>query len=108
MLVNGSEGVRGLKMSPDGKYVYASTRGENSTLSIFQVEKDGRIFRKQVIPVTHWPRDFNISPDGKFLLVAGARSNEIELYTINPENGELVASGVKASLPGPTCILFIP
>jgi 6-phosphogluconolactonase len=104
------EGARypgAIRIDPDGKYVYASTRGENSTLSIFQVETDGRIFRKQVIPVTHWPRDFNIHPSGKFLLVAGEKSGRLQMFKIDSESGLLLFSESKFKLTSPGCILYL-
>jgi len=97
-----------IRVHPGGKYVYASTRGENSTLTAFEIEKYGTIFRVQVVEdVPGWPRDFNIDPSGNVLLVAGERSDEIELFRIDQETGKLSKSNLKLDLPAPGCILFI-
>ncbi len=104
----GNKQSAAVRVHPNGKYVYASNRDDVSNLAVFKTEENGGITQIQLVDeIPYWPRDFNISPDGKFLLVAGARSNEIELYTINQESGLLEATGVKTSLPGPTCILFV-
>jgi 6-phosphogluconolactonase len=97
-----------IRVHPDGKYIYASTRGENSSLTAFELEEYGTIFRVQVVEeVPGWPRDFNIDPSGNILLVAGERSHEIEMYRIDRETGKLAETHVKLNLPAPGCILFI-
>jgi 6-phosphogluconolactonase len=105
---SGNKQSAAVRIHPGGQTIYASNRDDVSNLAVFRKEEDGGISRIQMISdIPIWPRDFNITPDGKFLVVAGARSNEIELYIINPESGLLDATGIKTSLPGPTCILFI-
>jgi len=97
-----------IRVHPNGGYVYASTRGENSCISVFRVGEDGEFYRIQVVEdVANWPRDFNIDPSGQFLLAAGEKSNEIELYRIDKETGKLSPSSSKFSLSSPGCILFI-
>lgn len=97
-----------IRIHPNGKYLYASTRGEKSTLTVFEIEDYGNIFRSQVVEdVPGWPRDLNIDPSGSILLAVGRRSNEIEMFRIDPETGKLSATGVKMELPSPGCILFI-
>lgn len=96
-----------IRISPDGNFLYASTRGEHSKISVFKVEADGKIFRIQETEVTHWPRDFNMHPSGKFLLAAGERSGIIELYHIDRESGLMEKADSELMLPSPGCILFV-
>ncbi len=97
-----------VRVHPNGKYIYASNRDDVSNLAVFKKEGNGGITPIQLVhEIPYWPRDFNITPDGKFLVVAGARSNEIELFQVDGTTGMLSKTGAKASLPGPTCILFI-
>jgi 6-phosphogluconolactonase len=96
-----------IRISPDGGFVYASTRGEHSKVSAFRVETDGRLNRIQETEVTHWPRDFNLHPSGKFMLVAGERSGIIELYHIDRESGKMEKEEAELKLPAPGCILFL-
>ena len=51
------------------------------------------------------PRDFNITPDGKFLLGGFQDSNELILYAIDPLNGQLSEIERTAS-NSPTAVLF--
>lgn len=98
-----------VRVHPGGRYVYASTRGENSCISVFEIKGDRSLSRIQVMEgVPAWPRDFNLDPSGKIMLVAGERSDEIRLYKINPENGMLTEGEALLRLPAPANILFLP
>ncbi|MCK5136408.1 MAG: lactonase family protein [Bacteroidales bacterium] len=104
----GSKYPAAVRMHPNGKYVYASTRGDFSSIAVFRVENDGAATRIQVVKdVPEWPRDFNIEPDGSFLLVAGQRSDEIQLYRIDRKTGLLTSTEHTINVPAPACILFI-
>lgn len=97
-----------VRVHPNGKYVYASTRGENSCISTFEINKDGSLTRIQVMEqVPNWPRDFNLDPSGNFMLVAGERSDDIRLYLIDSESGILTETESRLQIPAPASILFI-
>ena len=97
-----------VRVHPKGKFVYASTRGENSCISTFEIKENRTISRIQVMEqVPNWPRDFNLDPSGKFMLVAGERSNEIRLYKINPLTGFLTETSGVLELPAPANVLFL-
>jgi len=96
-----------VRVHPNGKYVYASTRGENSCISAFEIREDGRVSRIQVMEqVPNWPRDFNLDPSGKLMLVAGERSHDIRLYRVDPLTGLLSETNAGLELPAPANILF--
>ena len=97
-----------VRVHPNGKYVYASTRGENSCISAFEIREDGRVSRIQVMEqVPNWPRDFNLDPSGKIMLVAGERSDDIRLYKVDPKTGLLSETQLSYELPAPANILFV-
>ncbi|MEA3462729.1 MAG: beta-propeller fold lactonase family protein, partial [Bacteroidota bacterium] len=97
-----------VRVHPNGKYVYASTRGENSCISTFEIKEQGTVSRIQVMEqVPNWPRDFNVDPSGKYMLVAGERSNEIRLYMIDAETGLLSETSSTVELNAPASVLFI-
>jgi len=97
-----------VRVHPNGRFVYASNRSGESCLTVFRIIDGGGIEQVQVLKnVPAWPRDFNITPDGNYIVLAGARANELALYRVDPGNGRLSPTGNKANLPGPICILFI-
>jgi 6-phosphogluconolactonase len=104
---DGNRQSAAVRVSADGKYVYASNRSEVSNLAVFSVAEDGSLKRIQVVDgVPYWPRDFDLTPDGKYLLVAGARVDLIEAYRIDPETGELSETGITLRVPSPISIVF--
>lgn len=97
-----------VRVHPNGNFLYASTRGENSCITTFEINNDRSVVRLQVMEqVPNWPRDFNLDPSGRLMLVAGERSDEIRLYTIDPEEGLLTATESIAKLPAPASVLFV-
>ncbi|MBI9059343.1 MAG: lactonase family protein [Labilibaculum sp.] len=94
-----------IRISRDGKFLYGSNRGHNS-IAIYEVQKDGslKLLRHEPTRGDH-PRNFSLSPDDKFLLVANKNANNIVCFERNLETGLLTfVDEIKA--PSPVCILF--
>jgi len=105
---NGNKQGAAVRMHPNGKFVYATNRDEVSSLAVFSQTSNGGIEQSQLVTgVPYWPRDFNLSPDGKFLVLAGARVDELALYTVDAQTGKVSETPARLSLPGPICIRFI-
>ncbi|MBL9209854.1 MAG: lactonase family protein [Opitutaceae bacterium] len=96
-------------MHPGGRFVYFSNRGHD-TVSVFRVNPATAAAEViQVQPVRGaFPRNINLSPDGGWLLAAGADSNTVSVHKVDPQAGELTyqTKGV-INVPGPICILFL-
>ncbi len=95
-----------IHLSPDGKFLYGSNRGEN-TIVIFSVDENSGhlslVGRESV--QGDWPRNFTLSPDGNHLLVANQRSNNITVFKRNTENGNLEYTG-QFEVGAPVCLVF--
>jgi 6-phosphogluconolactonase len=93
-----------------GRFVYASNRG-NDTVTVYRADPATSALNViQVQPVRGaFPRNINLSPDGGWLLAAGADSNTVAVHKVNPTTGELTyqTKGV-INVPAPICILFVP
>ena len=62
----------------------------------------------QVQPIRGaFPRNINLTPDGQWLLAAGADSNTVAVHRVDPKTGELTyqTRGV-INVPAPICIVF--
>lgn len=97
-----------IKISPEGRYVYVSNRGHDS-IGIYRVNSvDGRLAL-----VSHasaggsWPRDFELDPSGRLLVVANQESGNLVLFQRDTETGKLSASKSELLLPSPTCVKFL-
>jgi 6-phosphogluconolactonase len=104
----GNKQSAAIRVHPNGKFVYASNRSDRGNLAVFRIKENGSVKRIQVVEeVPFWPREFNIDPSGRYLMVAGERSNKIELYQIDRVSGTLSATGISMGIRAPACILFI-
>lgn len=103
----GANGAAEIKLSKDGKFLYASNRGDANSIALFQVAKDGTLQKNAVYDVLGKnPRNFNFSPNGKFLLVGNQSSNEIVVFTVDQTLGTLSDSGKRIAVVAPVCLLF--
>ncbi|MEY3444689.1 MAG: hypothetical protein RLZZ519_2970, partial [Bacteroidota bacterium] len=81
-----------IHLSPDGRFLYASNRGENeNTLAIFSVESlTGRLtFVAHQSTLGNHPRNFCISPNGRFLIVANQVTGNVVVFRRNSNTGLL-------------------
>lgn len=98
-----------IHLSPDGNFLYATNRGDANTIAVFSVDALGKIVLRKIIPSGgKGPRNFAISPDGKFLLVAHQYTNDITIFTRDAESGLLKDTAKKVELCAPVCLLFAP
>ena len=99
-------GVRHLTFHPDGKYLYASHRLESDGISIFRILDGGSALEFLAYEKTgRHPRNFRISPDGRFLFCACRDSDRIDIYEIR--EGLLYPSGIPSiPISQPVCIEF--
>lgn len=97
-----------IHVSPDGKFVYASNRGDANEISIFSIAKNGKLTqvgRQSVLGKT--PRNFVIDPTGRFLLAANQDTNDIIIFKRDLETGLLTPTGEKIEVDRPVCLKFI-
>lgn len=95
-----------IHMSSDGKFLYASNRGDNS-IAIFAVNTENGSLNLIAHVETRGigPRNFSLSPDENFLLVANQYSNNVVSFKRDKKTGLLnFADQIKAF--SPVCIFF--
>ena len=54
------------------------------------------------------PRNFHITPDGRFLLAANQNSDNIVSFRIDRDSGGLEYTGHEAAVPAPVCLKLAP
>ncbi len=95
-----------IRLSPDENFVYASGRNQ-SCIVCLKVEKEGVLAVVQTISSGGInPRDFNITNDGHWLIVANQDTNNLVSYRRNIENGILEATEHSISIGNPVCVQF--
>jgi 6-phosphogluconolactonase len=96
-----------IRIDRAGRFVYASNRGPD-TLAVFaRNAADGTLSQVEVVPCGgRQPRNFNLSPDGRWLVCANRASNSITVLQIDPRSGRLRLIPSRAELNQPICVLF--
>lgn len=93
---------------PNGKFVYGSNRGHNS-IAVFTLAADApklTLVEREPTGGDH-PRNFRLSPDGKFLIVANMNTGNLVFFRIDAETGALAPSGTVLEVPRPMCVRFL-
>ena len=103
---NGYPGSADIHISPDGKFLYASNRGDANNIAIFKIS-DGTgmltsVGFQSVLGKT--PRNFIIAPSGNFLFVANQDSDEIVVFNRDMTSGMLTDSGQRLSVKKPVSL----
>jgi len=97
-----------IKIHPNGEFLYASNRGEINEILAFRIGENGELIKVGAYSSQgETPRDFEIDPSGRFMLVANQDTNTIVTYEIDQETGELIDTGNIEEVPTPVCIKFL-
>ncbi len=94
-----------IRISNDDRFLYTSTRGYDKIIS-FEISPDGKQLAKiqETDCMGKDPRDFNITPDGKYMVVAN-QSGDVSLFEIC-KDGTIKFTGKTFSAPGALCVLI--
>lgn len=112
LLPNGIKGrstAADVHVSPNGKFLYTSNRGHKDgyhCISVFKILESGKLQSLgYVTEGINQPRNFSLSPDGKFLLVANQYGNNIIVFNVK-EDGMLQLTGHAIEVSMPACLKF--
>ncbi|MFF4957066.1 lactonase family protein [Streptomyces sp. NPDC001222] len=92
----------GIVASPDGRFVWTATRGQD-LLSVLAVEGDGLRLTATVPCGGVWPRAIALSEG--FLYVANERSGGVTWFALDQETG-LPRRGGSVEAPAASCVVF--
>lgn len=112
-----------IHISPDGKFLYGSNRFVDAgnkngvfaptntidTIVIYSIDqKTGKLTYIGNEPVLgKVPRNFMITPNGKFVLVANQETDNITIFKRDAKSGKLSPTGKKIEVPVPVCLKMV-
>jgi 6-phosphogluconolactonase len=96
-----------IRIHPSGRFLYCGNRGHD-TITVFRVHQiRGDINRVEIENSrSAMPRNFNLTPDGKWMVIAGQDSNTVGSFSVDQNTGFLQYSQHIVHAPSPICILF--
>ncbi len=96
-----------IKLTADGKILMASNRGHDS-IAFFDVNADGTLAQRNVAKLSgKFPRDFELMPGEKFMVVGHKMSNEIQVYAFDRATCTLTPVGDPIPCWRPLCFKFL-
>jgi 6-phosphogluconolactonase len=102
-------GAAAIRVSANGKFLYTSMRSDN-TIRLFEFDpiKESLNYVASYRTEGRTPRDFNIDPTGKWLLVAHQDSDTIAIFNVNSYNGTLSLFNTVENIKSPVCLSWLP
>lgn len=99
-------GTAAIRLSQDGKFLYGSNRGHDS-IAVYKVLGDASLELVEIVPsLGKTPRDFILSPDNRFLIVAHQDTDNVSVFTRDAETGKLTNLSSDFIVPEAVCVTF--
>ena len=99
----GKIGGGALHLSPDGRFLYATNRGDANELVTFAIDSsNGRLKltgRQSTLGKT--PREFTIDPSGRWLIVGNQESDSVYFFRRDPQTGALASDPKRLEIGSP-------
>ena len=98
-----------IHLSPDGKFLYATNRGNYNAIATYSVNKeDGKLTFLKIQPTGGiMPRNFTIDPTGNFLLVGHQKSDSISVFKRDKKTGLLTQTNNSIGVSSAVCLKII-
>jgi len=112
----GARGAADIRISPDGKFLYASLRLQNDGIAIYRIVShggsgvsdvgDGFLEYVGYVNTGKHPRNIAVTPNGKYLLAACRDSGMIQVFSRDQKTGMLENTGNDIRIDKAVCIVF--
>ncbi|MEJ7596045.1 MAG: lactonase family protein [Planctomycetaceae bacterium] len=103
----GTSHTADLKITPNGKYLYGTNRGDDSIAS-YRIADDGTLSLIEIkSSLGKGPQNLAITRDGTLLLCANMPGNNVAVFRINADTGILASAGEPVEITGPSCIRIL-
>ena len=99
-----ARGAADIHFSPDGKFLYASLRLRGDGIVVFEVGPGGVLAYVGYQATGPHPRNFNITPNGRYVLVACRDNDAIEVYARDRRTGLLTDTGRRIPVERPVFV----
>lgn len=103
----GERSAAEIAVSADGRFVYVSTRSNDSIVAYAVDPATGRLTMIQTLAAgAKVPWSFALSPDGDWMLVANEASSLITVFRVDRGSGKLGPTDQTLAIPKPVSVVF--
>ena len=99
-----ARGAADIHISPDGKFLYASLRLRGDGIVVFEIGPGGVLNYVGYTATGPHPRNFNITPNGRYVLVCCRDNDSVEVYSRAAATGLLTFTGRRLTVSRPVCV----
>ena len=99
-----ARGAADIHFSPDGKFLYASLRLRGDGIVVFEVGPGGLLNYVGYTATGPHPRNFNITPNGRYVLVCCRDNDAVEVYSRDAATGLLTFTGERLTVSRPVYV----
>lgn len=93
-----------IRISADGKHLYASNRGHNS-IAVYSIRKDAQLDLLEIVPsYGDTPRDFILTKNQNYLIIPHQESDNATVYKRNLHTGHLELMSKDFYIPESVCV----
>ncbi|MFL6701889.1 MAG: lactonase family protein [Paraburkholderia graminis] len=106
----GAVGAAAIHLSPDGRFLYATNRGDANEIVIFSVDPTNGHLKKigRQSSLGKSPREFAIDPTGKWLIVGNQNSDTVYVFRRDQQSGLLEANPKRIEIGSPVDFKLVP
>jgi len=106
---DGKKHAAAIVISPDGRHLYLSNRGEDVIVAYAVDASTGRLTEAdRIASGGQSPRDFALAPSGRWVVVANQESSTVNVLARDPQTGRLSATTHALSTRSPVVVTFVP
>ena len=96
-----------VKITPNGKFLYGTNRGHDS-IACYRIGEDGKLTLIKIErSLGKGPQNLLITPDGQWVICANMPGNNVVVFRINADTGELTPTGEPITVPMASCIRWL-
>ncbi len=95
-----------IQMHPNGRFIYAANRGDDSVVIFSIDESSGRLTAVSTVKTGgRGPREMGFEPSGKYFYICNQQSGDVTTFVVDAASGKLT-QGPKVDLPRAGVISF--
>ena len=97
-----------IRIHPNGRFVYVSNRGPNS-VAVFEYDAKEMKLKAagHITGEISTPRNFNITPDGNWMLICSQDSARVGVYALDEKTGMAKETPNSITVDRPVCVKFL-